>query len=343
MYIDLLINIIESYSYNLYHRRPLAGGMKYVYKISKSENRTLIAIYFKMLYSLLVTGATFKEYYNLDFYQRSTAKQKTFLTTGSNMRAYKALNDSSYNHIFINKNEFNTIYSDFINRKWICLSESKENIYAFFSSVDDLIIKLNKGDSGEGIFIVRDCKNVSKNDIDKIIINNPDSIAEELLHNHPIINNLNSSSLNTLRIITLRINNTAEILYAGIRFGAAGNYLDNISKGGYIAAIDISSGKISSEPNTKKTVVALNESNKETYIGFQIPMWDELPQLLQKLTDVVPQMRYMAWDIAITPTGFAVIEGNHSSGNTICQVHIPTGEDGLRIHLDRMINEAKHV
>ncbi len=345
MYLDLLFVMLETYIYNLLHRhrQPVNRSMKYVLKLSRNEHRPLIYVYLKMVYSFLTVGASFNEYYNLDFFHRTLTKQKTFLTAGSNLRAYKVLNDSSYNHIFLNKNEFNTVFSDFIKRKWISLSDSKENVYDFFGSVNDAIVKLRNGDSGKGIFIVRDCKNISKEDIDRIIKENPNSIAEELLHNHPVINSLNSTSLNTMRIITVRLNDTVRILYAGIRFGSKGSYLDNISKGGFIAAIDISSGKICSEPNTKKTVVDINESDNKFYIGFQIPMWDELPSFLQELTGVVPQMKYMAWDIAITPNGFAVVEGNHNSGNTICQVHIPLNEDGLRKSLDRIISEAKHV
>ena len=55
------------------------------------------------------------------------------------------------------------------------------------------------------------------------------------------------------------------------------------------------------------------------------------------LTSVVPQMKYMAWDIAITENGFATIEGNHSSGNTVIQAHIGIEQEGLKTRLDRLM------
>ena len=79
----------------------------------------------------------------------------------------------------------------------------------------------------------------------------------------------------------------------------------------------------------------------EKSIGFEIPMWNELREYLHKLTAVVPEMRYMAWDIAVTERGFAAIEGNHSSGNTVIQAHLGEAQAGLRVKLNEYISQIK--
>ena len=143
-----------------------------------------------------------------------------------------------------------------------------------------------------------------------------------------------------MRIITFRNGAQMDILFAGIRFGAKGCEIDNISRGGRIAPIDVETGKICGQSNTKKTVTTNNEINDD-HTGFQMPMWDELKEYLYKLTAVVPQMRYMAWDIAITNRGFVTIEGNHSSGNTVIQAHLGETQQGLRIKLNELIKQTK--
>lgn len=308
--------------------------------IAKEEKKSVFGMWLRMMLSLLVTGCTFKEYYNLNFVKRTLNNQKTFITTGSNLNAYSKLNDKSCNHIYINKDEFNEKYSEFVARDWIKLSQSREQIYSFFKRHEDVIIKPRDGDSGKGIAIVHGSNKLAISEIDNLIQGNESGIAEELLHNHPKLNELNTSSLNTMRIITVRNGDNMDILFAGIRFGKKGSEIDNISLGGRIAPIDTVSGQISGYSRTKKTATADNEEN-EDYIGFQIPMWDELNAYLYKLTSVVPKMRYMAWDIAITEKGFATIEGNHSSGNTVIQAHLGVTQQGLRVKLNNLMAQMR--
>lgn len=314
-------------------------GLKIPRIIACDEKKSIIFVYFKMMYSLLITGCTFKEYYNLNFINRTIRNQKTFITTGSNLQAYKKLNNPMYNHIFINKDEFNNVYSKYIGREWIKLDADIEKIYEFFSRHEDIIVKPKDGDSGIGIFIIHKCRKLSRNQIDEIVMKNKNCLAEEVLYNHSEINQLNKDSLNTMRIITIRGENIIHILFAGIRYGEEGCEIDNISQGGYIAPIDIENGKIFSNSHTKKNVHD-DATNKRNFIGFQIPMWDELLPYLWNLTSVVPQMRYMAWDIAITKDGFATIEGNHSSGNTIIQAHLQEKQAGLKPLLEKYAKEV---
>ena len=308
-------------------------------QIAEKEKGKVFSIYAKMLFSLLKTGCTFKEYYNLGFYKRSLKNQKTFITTGSNLIAYGIMNDASCNHVYINKDEFNTVYADFMAREWIKLSEDRQLVYDFFQRHKSVIVKPRTGDSGKGIFVIHDPSSLQLKDIDNIIAENKDGIVEEVLHNHSDLNILNDSSLNTLRIITIRRGEKLDILFAGIRYGAKGSEVDNISQGGYVAPIDIESGCICGQSYQKKTVTE-SLAEEQNYQGFQIPLWDKMPEYLMKLTSVVPQMRYMAWDIAITDNGFATIEGNHSSGNTIIQAHLGIGQEGLKNRLDTLMQDA---
>ena len=306
--------------------------------IAKEEGKSVAGVWLRMVTSLIATGCTFKEYYNLNFIKRTLKNQKTFITTGSNMNAYAKLNDSSFDHVYINKDEFNEKYAEFIGRDWIRLSQEKEQIYLFFARHSDIILKPKDGDSGKGIKIVHDCGKLSTAEIDNLIQGNETGIAEQLIYNHPKLNELNESSLNTMRIITVRDGEKMDVLFAGIRFGAKGSEIDNISTGGRIAPIDITKGQICGHTHTKKTITAEDERVHD-HIGFQIPLWDELEAYLYKLTAVVPQMRYMAWDIGITPNGFVTVEGNHSSGNTVIQAHLDETQQGLRTKLNQLIKQ----
>lgn len=48
--------------------------------------------------------------------------------------------------------------------------------------------------------------------------------------------------------------------------------------------------------------------------GLQIPRFNEMKAFVVQLAHHLPGARYVGWDIAITPEGFEVIEGNVSPG-----------------------------
>ena len=42
--------------------------------------------------------------------------------------------------------------------------------------------------------------------------------------------------------------------------------------------------------------------------------------LVQELSDALPQLKYVGWDLALTPNGWCVVEGNGNGGQIIYQV-----------------------
>ena len=54
-------------------------------------------------------------------------------------------------------------------------------------------------------------------------------------------------------------------------------------------------------------------------LGFQVPCWEEIKALVKEAALVTPQLRYMVWDVALTPDGPVIIEGNSLGGLTLQQ------------------------
>ena len=61
--------------------------------------------------------------------------------------------------------------------------------------------------------------------------------------------------------------------------------------------------------------------------GTQIPYWDEVRAMCLSAMHRVPQVRFVAWDVAITPDGPVFIEGNSFPSHAIPQfaAHFPDG------------------
>ena len=44
--------------------------------------------------------------------------------------------------------------------------------------------------------------------------------------------------------------------------------------------------------------------------GFEVPCWQEAIEFVGKLAQVVPSNRYTGWDLALTKSGWVLIEAN---------------------------------
>ena len=94
------------------------------------------------------------------------------------------------------------------------------------------------------------------------------------------------------------------------------------------ARIDLESGKL-------LTVGADKAGNTYTQhpitgtdiIGFTIPYWEEAKAMCMEAARKVPEMRFIAWDVAITADGPTFIEGNSFPSHAVPQfaAHYPDG------------------
>ena len=62
-------------------------------------------------------------------------------------------------------------------------------------------------------------------------------------------------------------------------------------------------------------------------IRFRHCSWEEAKAMCLEAAQVVPQMRFVAWDVAITPNGPTFIEGNSFPSHAVPQfaAHYPDG------------------
>lgn len=49
-------------------------------------------------------------------------------------------------------------------------------------------------------------------------------------------------------------------------------------------------------------------------IGKVIPYWDKIIEMIKRAALVIPEVRLVGWDVAITSNGVQIIEGNHNPG-----------------------------
>jgi len=104
--------------------------------------------------------------------------------------------------------------------------------------------------------------------------------------------------------------------------------MDNVDCGGMAAPINLDTGVISGVgANKAGETYEFHPMTGKRIPGTQIPYWEEVKAMCLKAMHVVPQVRFVAWDVAITPDGPVFIEGNSFPSHAIPQfaAHFPDG------------------
>lgn len=176
-----------------------------------------------------------------------------------------------------------------------------------------IICKLQDSYGGNGIekIFINDKTNL-KELFNKLC--NTKSIVEEYIIQHDDMNRLSSSSVNTIRALT--INKDGEVKVIGY-FLRVGNELcvDNFKMGGFICKINEEKGLIEGKGvNNKGNYYKKHPISGTKFDGFRIPFWNEVKELslnaAEKAKLVTPNLTIIGWDIAITQNKAILIEGN---------------------------------
>ena len=145
------------------------------------------------------------------------------------------------------------------------------------------------------------------------------------------------SSVNSLRIRTFRFDDRVEILPSNMRIGRGSSVVDNTGQGGISAAID-EKGCIFTACDETGTLFEVHPDSGERIIGERVPCWEDAVFFAKCLALVVPCVRYVGWDLALTDSGWVMIEGNDKG--MFVGIQKPR-QRGFRPQMDRILSELQ--
>jgi len=283
-----------------------------------------------MLRCALKYNAGYMDYKIAHMYDLNDAQRRTVITRGISNSIVRRMNDKAYWHHFDDKTEFNTLFADQVGRKWLkadnALTEAQ--LASFLADLPRVLYKPLEGSSGVGIvqFEKADWADDLPAFLKKIQAMGP-GLLEELLIQHPDMAALCPTSVNTVRIATLLGDKQEGIVYAFLRIGN-GKVMDNVDQGGMAARVDLESGRLLTVAADKAgNVFETHPMTGTPIVGFTIPYFEEAKQMCLTAMRKVPQVRFVAWDVAITADGPRFIEGNSFPSHAVPQfaAHYPDG------------------
>jgi len=272
-------------------------------------------------------SAGFTDYDVFQMERTNSKQRRTFITRGVNDDYVKLLNIKEYRHFFENKDEFNTEFSKYLHRQWMIINGDKADEFKSWISGKEVLIAKPKAEMcGKGIqkLYVKDFSDI--NALFQYLLKSNCDLVEECLQQHEKLNKMYPGSINTIRLVTVYKNGNAKAVVSYFRMGKSENFVDNFISGGLLTRVDIETGKLMFDAvDHEGKIYAEHPDTKINIKGFTIPMWDDCIEMALNAAAVIPQVGYVGWDIAVTPDGPALVEGNEFPGHVMYQLpaHTP--------------------
>lgn len=302
----------------------------YINQIHENYGANRVATAADMCMCAAKYGIGYLDYTVFGFAKVKGAKRSTFLTYNKNVALSKTANDPNYTPMFKDKLKFDEAFTDYIGRDWINLEKAgAEQFEDFCKKYKTVFAKYPRSFGGQQIEKI---DNTDETDFSKLygeLKENGQVLIEQKIEQHPIMNELCPSSVNSIRIVTLRDKNgEVHYLYSLLRFGNGTKAVDNITSGGMYILLD-KDGRSSSKAFCDKTGL-FYDKHPMTGVDvtkFTVPMHKEAVELCKKGANVVPEVGYIGWDAAITQNGPVIIEGNVLPGYDMFQNYRLSGKD----------------
>ena len=258
--------------------------------------------------------------------------------------------------VFNNKIRFNTMFSEYIRRKWFsCDNLSFDDFCRHMKEFHPgyYILKPQFSSGGRGIEklpIPIDGETMRKAydhviEINRTAERNHCYLVEECIRQHPEMSRLYGDSVNTVRVVTLLYHDELKILYAACRMGVNGSITDNASQGGISVSVNTQTGRFDTIAVDKDAKALTHHPSTGTEImGFQIPYWNEVIQLVGAIAQKslrVAGLGYAGWDVAIAEDGPLIIEGNNLPSPSLLQLpKYVDHKEGMRYIVDPYLDDS---
>ena len=161
---------------------------------------------------------------------------------------------------------------------------------------EELFIKqATESDGGQGVFYYNREKK-----FEDIIRNIPgDIVIQRPVRQHKLLENINKSSVNTIRVISLLSSAGVKVYSCILRMGVKGSKVDNASSGGITCGIT-KEGKLKGVAFSKGGERFVKHPDSGTvFLNYEIPGFDKIIECIPVLHYKIPHFRLVSWDFAV--------------------------------------------
>lgn len=281
--------------------------------LSRHKQQLLKRAIRRDMYRHLITP---DEYFLYGFAEKSEAEKNEFVgDMERTILCSRMYNSNPAGLIFMDKMDTYRYFAHFFKREVIEVASNHDfGCYEeFVMRHEEYMLKPSAASRGEGIRKIKTPK--SKAEIEtsfREIILLGKSVIEEVIDQGEAMARLHPESVNTIRLATYCDGSDLKILACFVKIGRGESVVDNGGAGGLLAAVDENTGVITTPGRTEfGEVVSIHPDTGIVIEGYQIPDWNKLLELVDQLVRVLPEQKYVGWDLAYSASkGWLLVEGN---------------------------------
>lgn len=272
-------------------------------------------VFADMLWSATRYECAFQDFQDWDFAILSARERRTFMTHPRSDHYARRLNtDRQANRQLADKLNFNRRFGEVLGRDWLDLREASDaELSAFLDRHDDIMAKVPDSLGGKGIERIRRAEIGDLEAFRRDRTRNRQFLLEEFLIQHRDLAALNSSSVNTMRIVTYTANGTVQVLCTALRIGAGGD-VDNFSGGGMYTMLSPDGVALYPAFDDSNAIHGIHPISGVPIVGFAVPLFAEALEVVRTAARSIPEVPFVGWDVAIAPDRPVLIEGNYNTG-----------------------------
>lgn len=307
--------------------------------VHKKCGKNRVYLFFDCIICGFKYQAGYMDYQLFEMYKMNSAERKTIITRGKNNDMIKKYNNPAFNDTFHDKTKFNEKFDKYLNRGWILVNKNNfDDFKKFIRDKKEVMLKPIGGSCGQKIEKVK-VKDFKPKELYEYVLDKDIRLVEEVAVQCKELNRLHPTSINTVRLLTLK----GQVLVAYLRIGNHGNVVDNFNHGGFVVPIDVESGTIKF-PAIDKAHNTFSEHpmTKEKIVGLKIPRWKKVIELCEQAATEIPELGYVGWDVCVGEKNPCLIEGNEFPGHDIYQLP-PHREGNLGLYpiFEKAMEERK--
>lgn len=333
----------EEYFRDKYYSLPAENrkNFNYYFSLAGLAQKDKLRIFFDYMLCRAKMNIRVEEYFRNYFFKLQGKERKTYLTTGIKNRMMQLCNDKTIVPEIDDKVKFNQNFSDYMQRDWIEMENcTKKDFLEYTQNHPESFCKYSDGLQGIGARKI----DFKKEFADEFFLkfSGKRIIVEEIIKQHHELAEFNSSTVNTLRVLSfVRADGSVAVLRAALRMGRANEIADNFHMHGIAANVDVETGIVMSEAVEAhfKRYIKHPDSGK-IIPGFQIPYWDKVLAVVTDAAKRFPQVRYIGWDVAIRENDICLVEGNSTACPDVIEMPI---RKGAWQELKPLVNEVAEL
>lgn len=271
-----------------------------------------------ILFWYFVYGFSVNEYFCYNFLSKTAQERHTYVSDREIIMFGYEVNDIDKMQILSDKILTYKMFKDYYRRDAICINK-KDDFYLFVEFVEKhpkFVKKEVREACGRSVELIdmTNMEDIDESNLFNFLISRGKTILEEPIIQNSKMSRLNSSSVNTIRCITLLDNDEIKIPYCFAKIGRQGAFIDNGAAGGILVGIDCKSGIFVTDGiDELGRRYKMHPDSGIELIGFQVPEWKQMKKLCKEMSKKIPSVKFIGWDMAYSEKGWVVVEGNSLS------------------------------